>query len=195
MKAKIIKIINGQKDISNVKKVELIYGLNCVCTFLEKFIILLLLAISFNTIKTFMLILFFFTPLRIFGFGYHAKSNFQCWIISLFLYFLIPIVINMIKIPILIIGIGAILTSTIIIVFAPASSMKKPLKNKMKNRKRKIILIFICVIYFILIVFTSNENLKECILAALVFEALLVSPLLSKLSIFNRTLLNNKNKV
>lgn len=195
MKAKIINIINNNKDISPVKKAELIYGLNCTQSFLEKFMVLLLLALLFNTFKVFMLIMLFFTPLRIFGFGYHAKTNFQCWVFSLFLYFLIPIFINIIKMPTLIVGIGVILASIIIIIFAPASSIKKPLKNKIKNRKRKLIIVFICAIYSLVVIFIDGDNLKECILAALTFEALLVGPFLNKPSTFHRALLNDKNKV
>jgi len=195
MKEKILNTINNNDEIVKTKKEELKYGLECICSFLEKFVILLILSLLFKTTKVFMLIMLFFTPLRIFGFGYHAKNNFQCWLISLFLYSLIPILINIIKISTIVINIGAIFASIIILIFAPASSVKKPLKNKSKNKKRKSILFFTCLIYWVIIIFINNSNLKECILMALTFEALLVSPLLCKPPISNRTLLNNKSKV
>lgn len=177
----IIKRSGIKKDCSKTDLLKTEYSLKCLYTIMTKFSIILALSFVFNTFKEFLLLIGIFTPLRMFGFGFHAKNNFQCWIISLIMYCAFPLLIKYINVPYIIITFSAILSVIVIIIYSPAETIKRPLVNKDKNKKRKIIITVICFIYLGVIALTNKDYLKETVSISLLFQASLVNPITYKL--------------
>ena len=75
---------------SDFDKKKLIYGLEGIYLTITKLIILLLLSIVLHIFKEFVLITFLFNIIRYTGFGFHAEKSYQCLLLSIFNFILIP---------------------------------------------------------------------------------------------------------
>ena len=173
----ILKKNSYNKEYSKIELNVIKYKMECLYTFLTKFILLLLLTTIFKIQDVFLLLVLLMWPLRAFGFGFHSNTNKGCWITTTIMYFIIPIIIKFVAIPFNLMLIFGVLFLSSIILFAPAGTNKKPLLNKNKNFKRKIIISVICLIYFWLIIIIKNSELKELIFVAISYQSFLVNPI------------------
>ena len=89
-----ISKIKSKNNFDDIKIAELRYGLEAFYMLFTKMGVIILINLVLGLTKELILFLIFFTPLRGFGFGFHAKTNFQCWLISLPLFIIIPYLIH-----------------------------------------------------------------------------------------------------
>lgn len=171
----IIKIKENNKELDDIKLAEIKYGLQGIYTIVTKTITIFLLAVLLNLTKQFIIFLIFYSLLRGFGYGTHAKSNLQCWIFSIVLILGIPILsihLNLtFNIKLLLWGIFFIN----FLIFSPADTRKRPMINKKRKINFKIVVLLISVIYLFLII--NFKNISNLILGAMFLEGLLVNPL------------------
>lgn len=170
-----LRIKNNNSKLSETKLEEIRYGLLGLYSLTTKFIVILMLALLFNMLKEFILFLIFYGILRSVGFGTHAKSNIQCWISSIVLLLGIPYLFinidltNSVKIILWFISILIFLT------FCPADTENRPIINKKLKIKYKISIIIISFIYLFIII--KFKNISNLIIASMILEAFLASPL------------------
>jgi len=169
------KIKKNNTKYDDIKLEEIKYGLYGTYTLITKTSIIILISLLLNMFDYFIIFLIFYCLLRSIGFGCHAKSNFQCWIVSIILllgipYFFIHIKLNT-------------LTKSIIwsycfinyLIFCPADTEKRPMINKVRKLKFKLFILIISIIYLILLF--NYKSISNLILGALFLEALLTNPL------------------
>ena len=166
--------------LENLEKVK--YQIECLYTFLTKLLSFIIISFILNIFEYVSLLILFMLPLRAFCFGFHAKNNFQCWIVSFFMYTMAPLFIKHYLLTNPIIITFSIISILNIIVFSPASSNKKPLLNYKKNLVRKVVASLISIFYFLIIISTNLIILKKCLLLVLIYQAFLVSPITYKIS-------------
>jgi len=119
--------------------------------------------------------LFFYTIIRCVGYGAHAKSNIMCWIFSITLLIGLPYVFNILNISTIVKFILWIICFICFFIFCPADTEKRPMINKRRKLKFKIKLLLIYLLYLYLIY--KFDNISNFIIAALILQAFLSSPL------------------
>ncbi|MGD9567264.1 MAG: accessory gene regulator ArgB-like protein [Sedimentibacter sp.] len=111
----------------------------------------------------------FFSGLRIYAGGYHAKSHIECFSISLFIFIISAISNTYLKLyGELILIIGILFSMAIIFVFAPSESSNKPLskKERLKYKIFSRIIVVVLSIGALCLYFTREINESIYITAA-----------------------------
>ena len=132
-------IRDNNKNLDTIKLDEIKYGLLGLYSIITKTIVIVILAIILNIFKEFILFLMFYSILRSVGFGTHAKSNIMCWVTSTLLLIGLPYVFMLITIKLSTKVIIWSICFIIYIIFCPADTEKRPMINKKRKLKFKII--------------------------------------------------------
>lgn len=170
-----IKIKQNNKDLDDIKLSEIKYGLQGLYTMITKTSVIFILALLLGIFKEFIIFFLFYSLLRSVGFGVHAKSNIHCWIFSIFLLLGMPALFSYIHLNMTIKVILWIVFFINFILFSPADTKKRPIINKKRKFKFKLVELFLCFIYLLIIIYF--ENISNLVLGAMMLEALLVNPL------------------
>jgi len=172
-----MKSVESMEKYDEIKLAEIRYGLEGFYLTISKLVIIIPLAIILNTTFNTLLFLFFSLPIRITSSGFHANTSFQCLIISIGAFIIIPLLANYIIIP--------FLTKVVIYfcllvgfwIMAPKDSGKKPIVNKRKLFWLKIASVIVIGIYFIISFFINNELINSLIILALINQLIMISPI------------------
>lgn len=162
----------SEKEIQKLR-----YGLEGLYLTITKMIIIFLVAIILGILKETLILLVFFNIIRYFGFGFHAEKSWQCLLLSLLNFIAIPFLFLHIKISIIVklIICGCVLIN--ILLFAPADTIKRPLKDKKKRLIRKILTFIFGVIYTVLIYIFSKHYISILIMCSLIVMTININPL------------------
>lgn len=195
MRSKIINSIMDQikkyNNYDDIKLQEIKYGLETVYLTIVKTIIFILLAILLKTIKELLLFMLFYGIIRLTGFGVHAKKSLHCWISSILIFVIIPILIKYVTLNNYVIYLISIISIIILVIYAPADTPKRPLINKKKRIIYKVLTTLISLGYLITIVLIKNKIIINTLLYSLLLECFLVTPFMYKL--FGVSYKNYKN--
>lgn len=173
-----INIIKKNKPATSKLELEKIrYGLEGVYLTIFKFIIILGISLYLNVFTYFIIFLIFYNIIRMFAFGFHASKSFTCLVLSSLIFIVIPYLASVITINFYIKIFLCIYSLLMIILFAPADTKKRPLKNKKKRFQLKIISIIITLVY-IFIILINNSFIANIVLFSLLVETLLISPII-----------------
>jgi accessory gene regulator B len=168
---------NTKYDENELKKIR--YGLEGIYLTITKIIIVLVIGVFFHTLDSVLLTLLFFNILRFFAFGLHAKKSYQCLILSIIQFNILPLLFNYLFNNTLAIYIVFVIALFSFILFAPSDTVKRPLRNKKKRIIRKILVIITSFIY--IYVAFNFINIRSAILSSLIIESFMINPLSYKL--------------
>ena len=171
--------IKSNSKYSEEELLKIEYGMEGIFLTITKVLIILLIGLIFKYLDTVILTLLFFNILRFFAFGLHAKESWQCLLLSIIDFNVLPYILINISISnslIIIIGIISILT---FLLFAPSDTEKRPLTNKKKRRVRKVLSIMTAIIFILIALFFKSIN--AAIISALLIETIMVNPLSYKM--------------
>lgn len=185
-----IKFITKYQECDDLKLKKLNYGLQGLYSLVVKLTVVIIIAIISKTIPQTLLFLLFYSGIRTFSYGLHAKSNIACWIITITFYNIIPYLIKSIVIPNSISYITLVVALISMILWAPADTPKKPLIHKDRRTKCKILSIIVVIIYALIIVLNNNHIVKNALTYALIIQCIFINPLTYKIS--NTTFNNYK---
>lgn len=195
MRSKIINSIMEQikkyNNFDDIKLQEIKYGLETVYLTIVKTIIFIILAILLKTIKELLLFMLFYGIIRLTGFGVHAKKSLHCWISSILIFVIIPILIKYVTLNNYVIYLISIVSIIILAIYAPADTPKRPLINKKKRIIYKVLTTLISLGYLITITLIKNKIIINTLLYSLLLECFLVTPFMYKL--FGVSYKNYKN--
>lgn len=169
-----IKIKNSN-SYDEIKLEEINYGLIGLYTLITKTSAIILISLLLNFFDKFIIFLVFYSIVRSVGFGTHAKTNLQCWIFSTFLLIGIPYFFTLINMNNILKSIIWSICFINFLIFCPADTEKRPMINKLRKLKFKVVLLVISVIYLYLVF--KFESISNLVLAAMVLEAFLTNPL------------------
>ena len=159
------------KDIEKLK-----YGLEGLYLTVSKMIIIFILAFILDIFVEVIVTIFLYNLLRFFGFGFHADKSWQCLIISIITFDLIPYILFHIKINF----ISTLFICSICLIgyllFAPADTPKRPLKNKRKRLIRKLFTCLVGIIYSLLSLLFLN--IRPYLLTAMIIQFIVINPIL-----------------
>lgn len=190
MKKKFLKyslqtIKNYHPEYDDIKMDELRYGLEGFYLTVTKTIVIFAIAILLHIFWEMILMLIFFNILRKTGFGLHASKSWICLLSSTSVFIILPFIAKIIIIPFYIKVILGILSITLIYLFAPADTAKRPLIHADRRKKYKLTTTFNCCILVILLLLISNETISNLILFGIYNEILLILPITYKLFHFS----------
>ena len=171
-------IASNQKDLNQEDKEKLAYGLEGLYMSITKLVIIFLIAFLLGFIKEFIITLIFFNIIRFPGFGFHASKSIVCLIASTLLILGLPYLFTNIEVSLTIKIILCIVSVITFIICAPADTWKRPLTNKRKRIIRKVVASSLAVIYSILIIVFNGYEISNLLMAALLIETILISPIM-----------------
>lgn len=178
---KSLNFISKYQVYSDEELERISYGLEGLYLTVTKLIVIIVLSLLLNMFKEVVGILILFNLIRYFGFGIHAKKSSECLISSLLCFIVIPyclLNINLSREIILIIG---IICTILFIIYAPADTVKRPLKNPKKRMIRKIMTTLIGIVYIILSLMISNSTISTLFIASVIIEAVMINPITYKI--------------
>ena len=170
------KIKEKYPEYTEDKLEEIEYGIESLYILFTKTIVIFLLSYLLGVIKEVFIILIFYNILRMTCFGLHAKTSFQCYIISGVLFIGAGFLCKYININYYLKIIISLLCLINIIIFAPADTYKRPLINNKKRRKYKILSIIISLIYFTLIILFHNYGWNNYLFFGLIDITVVIHP-------------------
>ena len=166
----------------NESKLKIIkYGLETLYLQITKLVVIFAIAIILGYIGTLLKLMAFYTIMRFFAFGVHAKKSLDCWIGSLIIFTLIPYLCETIIIPIKLKVIICFFCILLLVIYAPADTEKRPLIHKNKRIIYKVISTITSIVYVILIIKINNEILNNCILFGLCLSVFTILPITYKI--------------
>ena len=178
----IMNQIKKYNNFDETKLSEIKYGLETIYLTIVKTIVFIIIAIILKTIKELGLFMLFYGLLRLTGFGVHAQKSIHCWISSIIIFVLIPILIKYVEITNYILYPLLLISFIVLMIYAPADTPKRPLINKKKRNIYNILTIFISFIYIIAILYVRNNNIIiNTLFYSMLLEGFLVAPYTYKL--------------
>lgn len=176
-----ISFITHYKKYTKDDIEKLKYGLEGIYLTFYKLIIILFISFLLGTLQKTIIFLLLFNIIRYPAFGFHAKTSTECLFISLILIIGLPFLLLKLKLNFyikLFIGICCLL---LFYFYAPADTIKRPLPNMKKRRVRKILSVGCCLLYIVLCLLFKNFYISDLFLAAIITEAILISPMMYQL--------------
>ena len=172
-----MKKVEALNKYDKVKLSEIRYGLEGFYLTLTKLIIMAVLAFMFNIEKQTFLLFLLYLPIRTFSFGFHANTSFQCLVMSLISFLLLPLLANYFTLK----TISKIIIYSILIIayfiMAPKDTHKKPIRNKKKRFYLKIVSVIIVSLYLIISLTIKNNLIINLMLLALLLQLIMISPI------------------
>lgn len=158
---------------------KLKYGLESLYMSITKLLVISIIAFILGIFKEFLITLLLFNIIRFFGFGVHAGNSTICLLFSSFLFVGISFLFTKISFSIYFLLLLEIISSLVLLIYAPADTVKRPLPNKKKRKIRKTLTIVVAIIYIVLTIIIKVP-LSNFLCSALILEAIMVSPLTYK---------------
>lgn len=181
---KCINLVKTNNPTYSEEKLEEIkYGLESIYLTYSKIFIIITLSYFLGIIKETLLLLITYNIIRTFAFGIHATKSIYCLLASLTLFIGGVYVVKYIDLNVYIKVITSILLLICIYKYAPADTHKRPLINKKKRKRYKIISTILGIIYAILITIYNNNIISNYLLIGMLEAVIMIHPLTYK--IFN----------
>lgn len=176
---KLVKDKFPEYDGDRLEVIE--YGLEGLYLTLEKTIIITCLALILGILKKVLLLLLFYNIIRFSAFGLHAKKSSHCLVMSLSLFIGGVYICDYVYLPLITKTIISIICILLIAKYAPADTEKRPLINKKKRTRYKILSILSAMIFAILIVIFNDYNISNYLLLGMLESTLMILPISYKM--------------
>lgn len=176
-----ITFLQKNNDYSELELKKLRYGLEGIYLTLTKTIIILLVSVILNIFIETLICILLFNIIRYFAFGFHAEKSFHCLLLSLFNFVAIPYVLLKVNNSLVLNIIICLICLVFILIFAPADTVKRPLKDKKKRMKRKVLTFLTGGLYTLLIVFLKNSFISDILVSTLIITVIVINPITYKI--------------
>lgn len=176
-----INLIKKHKQVSSNELEIIKYGLEGIYLTITKTIVILVIAALLGYfIQT---LTFFITCgiLRSLSYGLHAKKSWMCWISSILMFNIIPIIAANFYINIYIKLAVGIIGTLLMFKNSPADTYKRPIINKQKRKKLKTLSVISCLIFTILSLIINDVFFSNSFIYSIVLQNILISPVTYKL--------------
>ena len=171
---------NIEKNCNYTKEklAEIKYGLASLYSTITKTIVIFSIAYMLGTLKSLLILMVLYSLLRLTGYGVHAKKS---WVSSLLMFLTLPYLCENLIIDYRAKVALGFMSVTLLGLYAPADTEKRPLINKKRRITYKVISASLGLLYTVMFFFIKDNTLSNCILFALLQETLVVLPITYKL--------------
>ena len=176
-----IKFLQNNNNYSELELKKLRYGLEGIYLTITKTIIILLVSIILGIFLECILCIVLFNIIRYFAFGFHAEKSFHCLVLSLFNFIAIPYIFLILNNSSYINLLICCFCLVMILLFAPADTVKRPLKDKKKRLIRKGLTFINGLIYTALILLLDKYVIADLLVSSLIITVIVISPITYKI--------------
>ena len=159
---------------------EIMYGVEGIYLTITKTVIILALALILGIFKELIYLLIAFNFIRLFSFGMHANNSLTCLIFSSFVFLSGAVLSKYVILKEEVIYILYLIVLVIIAIYSPADTIKRPLINKKKRIRFKILSILTVIIYFVISLFIKDNLIINSLIFGLIVECILILPITYK---------------
>lgn len=184
-------IKKNKKNITETQIEEICYGLEAIYLTITKMIIIFSLAAILGIFKEVIILSIFYNVIRTTAFGLHATKSIYCLITSILMFIGGVYVCNFLNITLLTKICLSIISVICILKYAPADTHKRPIINKRKRIKYKMISTISAIIFTILIILYNDNILSNYLLVGMIESVIMIHPITYK--IFKLPYANYKN--
>ena len=186
-----INLIKKNKSYSD-EEIEIIaYGLEGIYLSVTKAIVIFGIAFFLGIIKEVFYLLITYNVIRSQAFGIHASKSIYCLISSLITFIGGAYLCIYLVIPLWLMISISIICVIFLILYAPTDTEKRPIVNKKKRIRFKVISVSLGIIYTILIIIFKGKFLSNYLLVGMFISVVMILPVTYK--IFNMSYDNYKN--
>lgn len=177
------ELSSRQKSTVDEKEIYA-YSIEVLLSLIFNLIILSVTAIILKKIPELIIFIMFFSGLRTFAGGYHAKTHVECMSIS-FVIFIISAMSNtwFVAFGKIVMIVGILASVLLVFIYAPTDSENKPLNSNEKNKfmmiSRIIVVIFSVIILFLYAIRTQTHNIYLTAVVAMAIESLSLNKLIN----------------
>ncbi|MHC1685274.1 MAG: accessory gene regulator B family protein [Clostridiaceae bacterium] len=174
-----ITLKNKQMDDLTRKKVK--YGIEVLIINISKFIITLIVAKLLGIVVETLEIILIASLIRQYAFGAHAGTSFQCTIVTLIMY-IVPVILSKhIFFNYYIYGVLFAISVGLLYKYAPSDTEKRPLVSEKKRKMLKKKTLIMVGVLGIVALITNIYSLKVAIFLGVFVASLLTTPLVYKI--------------
>lgn len=185
MKKRFLNIIRNsiKKQYSNYsedKLDEIMYGVEGIYLTITKMIIIFIFAFILGVANELLLLLIAFNFVRLFAFGMHADKSWICLLFSGLLFLGGAVLAKNIVINKPFLYTLYLIVIIIIAIYSPADTVKRPLINKKRRIKFKILSVIMAITYLIITILIKDNTLINILIFGLIIECILILPITYK---------------
>ena len=185
-----INLIKKNKKYSD-EEIEIIaYGLEGIYLTITKAVVIFGIALLLGIFKEVIYLLVSYNIIRSQAFGIHASKSIYCLISSLIMFIGGAYLCKILIIPLWFIIFISVICIFFLYLYAPADTEKRPIVNKVKRKRFKLISTFLGIIYLILIIYFKGLFISNYLFLGLVISVIMILPITYK--IFNMSYNNYK---
>ena len=174
------EVKNSHKEYDSDKIDEIMYGVEGLYLTVTKAIIIFLIAIVLGIFKELILLLVLYNFVRLFAFGMHAAKSWHCLIFSLLIFLVGAYLSQILIIQKLVLYLLYTVAFIVFILYAPADTEKRPLINKKRRIRYKVLSICVLILYFIVSLLIKNNLIINTLIISILIESILILPITYK---------------
>ena len=178
-------------DMNDLYFKKLKYGLEILFINFSKIIFFIFIALILGILKSSLIIILSFAFIRFYAFGFHAKTNLGCLLLTTIIFIIGSFIPEILTITNSIISIMFILSIILLYLYSPADSEARPLIGKELRKILKFKSIKAEIILLIISLLIKSHNIKFFIAYGILVESISTTPILYK--VFNRRYRNYEN--
>ena len=184
MKAKFLnsslELIKKNSKYTDEQLEIIAYGLEGIYLTITKMVVLFCLAYVLGIVKEFILLLISYNIIRSQAFGLHATKSIYCLISSILLFIGGALICKYFVFPFWISIGSAVVCDICLLLYAPADTYKRPIVNKKKRKRFKIISFILGLIYTMLIFILRDSIYINYLVIGMIEAVLMILPLVYK---------------
>lgn len=177
LQSKVIEALEKNNKISEEEKDIYSYGIRLLFNSLINIFFTLLISAIFKNLLLGICFLLFYLPLRSCAGGYHAKSEKQCFALSLVMLALVMIGLSIYpEHKYWLFSIILCIGNFTLLLFAPCESLKKPLLNEERRNLKRLVISIIIIedVIYCLAIFSDHFILLKSVFASICVSASLI---------------------
>ena len=185
--------IKDNSSYNDEKLAEIKYGLESIYILITKTIIILAVAFILGIFKEVVIFSLIYSLIRMPSFGLHATKSWICLVSSLSIFIIFPLICKYVVIPIWIKSVIGIINVLFMFKNAPADTYKRPIINKQRRDRYKLLSVLLATIMCITSLFIKNSFLSNALILSVFVQLFLISPFVYK--VFGLPYNNYKNYI
>ncbi|MFS4978975.1 accessory gene regulator AgrB [Staphylococcus aureus] len=167
--------LQKRNNLDHIQFLQVRLGMQVLAVNIGKLIVMYTIAYILNIFLFTLITNLTFYLIRRHAHGAHAPSSFWCYVESIFLFTLLPLILVNYHINFLIMTIMTVIAIGMIIRYAPAATKKKPIPVRLIKRKRNYAII-VSLIFFI-ITLIIKEPFTQFMQLGIIIEAITLLPI------------------
>lgn len=167
--------LQKRNNLDHIQFLQVRLGMQVLAKNIGKLIVMYTIAYILNIFLFTLITNLTFYLIRRHAHGAHAPSSFWCYVESIILFILLPLVIVNFHINFLIMIILTVISLGVISVYAPAATKKKPIPVRLIKRKKYYAIIVSLTLFIITLII--KEPFAQFIQLAIIIEAITLLPI------------------